>query len=111
MFCQNCGSQIPDGANFCASCGAVCKAAAPEAAAPAEYFMPAPEPKKKGKGKMVGGIIMLVLGVLSVYGGFVNGSFADMMEYGFALSDIITIALEAGLILGGIVLIVKGVHK
>lgn len=29
MFCQNCGSQIPDGAKFCESCGAP----APEAAA------------------------------------------------------------------------------
>ena len=51
MFCQNCGSQIPDGAQFCGNCGT---AVAPPSAAepiPAEpvnseptYIEPAPQP-------------------------------------------------------------------
>lgn len=40
MFCKNCGAQLPDGASFCAQCGAETRAAAPAQTIPA----PAPAP-------------------------------------------------------------------
>lgn len=41
MFCQNCGSQIPDNASFCTSCGA--KLTAPAAPVTAPPVAPAPQ--------------------------------------------------------------------
>ena len=66
MFCTKCGSEMPDGTDFCTNCGARMGAASP-AAAPAE---PAPMPaagmppvqKKSHKRAVIAG--MCVVGVL-----------------------------------------------
>jgi uncharacterized protein (AIM24 family) len=46
MFCETCGSQLPDRANFCVGCGAKVQAAHPvaQAAAPPAYAPPAHHP-------------------------------------------------------------------
>ncbi|MBQ4618029.1 MAG: zinc ribbon domain-containing protein [Clostridia bacterium] len=40
MFCHSCGSQIPDGSTFCASCGSAQQQAAPQAAPQQPYAAP-----------------------------------------------------------------------
>lgn len=44
MFCPRCGYQLPDGARFCASCGAQLGGAGPS---PAPVPAPAPRPKRR----------------------------------------------------------------
>lgn len=66
MFCTKCGSEMPDGTDFCTNCGARMGAASP-AAAPAEpASMPAagmpPVQKKSHKRAVIVG--MCVVGVL-----------------------------------------------
>lgn len=47
-----------------------------------------------------------MLGLMSILGAAVNGSFAEM-AYGMGISEITTLVLELGLIIGGIILILK----
>ena len=54
------------------------------------------------------GIILLVLGILAVIGGFANGTWAHLGEKNI-ITDVTVIVLEAVLIIGGIVMILK--HK
>lgn len=80
MFCQNCGSQIPDKVQFCAQCGAKADAAGPVdpaytpapspayAPPPTPAYTPAPSPayapppkKKKKTGCLIAIIILLVI--------------------------------------------------
>ena len=94
MFCPNCGTNVADGAAFCPTCGTAFSApqapvapvapAAPvapqapiapqEPVAPNYYAAPpvAPQPEKKGKGK----IVAIILVVLLVIGGLIGGLFA-----------------------------------
>ncbi len=86
-FCTNCGATLPDGAAFCTSCGAKLASApaprpaaptyaAPAYAAPAGY--PAPAPKKKHTGLIIGiaaallviaaVVVLLLTGVLGSKG-------------------------------------------
>lgn len=52
------------------------------------------------------GIILLVLGIMSIFGASVNGTFAEFAN-GIGISEITTVALMIALIVGGIILIVK----
>lgn len=46
MFCENCGTQLKDGAKFCPNCGAKVEGAAPAQSAPSSaYVPPTPEPQ------------------------------------------------------------------
>ncbi len=80
-FCTNCGASLPDGTAFCTSCGtklapapaprpAAPAYAAPAYAAPAGY--PAPAPKKKHTGLIIG-IIAAVLVAAAVLVLFLTG--------------------------------------
>ena len=57
--------------------------------------------------KRIWGIILLVLGIMSVLGDYVNGTFAQMSS-GMTLSNIVTVVLMIGLIVVGTVLIITG---
>ena len=58
------------------------------------------------------GIILLVLGVLAIFGGIVNGSLAQIFSgIGNPISNATTLILMIGFIVGGIILIVKGKKK
>lgn len=59
---------------------------------------------KKNK---VWGTVLLVLGAMAIFGSIVNGSFAKYAD-GVGVSEITTIVLEIAMVVGGIVLIVKG---
>lgn len=58
------------------------------------------------KKKKIAGIIMIVISVMAILGGIVNGSWADLGN-----ENIITAATEViitiGLLVGGIVLVIK----
>ena len=112
MYCSNCGKELPDNAKFCNNCGAQQGAAQP-AAAPRPQPAPPPPPQGQyptqpepttpvpnGK-KKTWGIILLVLGALAIFGGFSNGSFARMADH-FDLSNLVTILVEAAMIIFGI---------
>lgn len=58
---------------------------------------------KKNK---ISGIVLLVLGVLSILGASVNGTFASYAQ-GLDVSDIVSLVLQVALVVGGIVLIVR----
>lgn len=45
MFCMKCGSQIPDGAQFCPSCGAPITSDSPAASAPGQTQTPYQQPQ------------------------------------------------------------------
>lgn len=124
MFCANCGKEIPDYAKFCNYCGArqeINTSTSFQSAqqqtprqnyAPQQNYeprQPVPTPKS-GKKMKVGGIILLILGALSVIGAFANGSYM-YMQYAFDLSDLVEILMQIGLIFGGILLIVKSKRK
>lgn len=44
MFCENCGTQLPDDAKFCASCGTTLEASAPAAPPPPAQAVPPAAP-------------------------------------------------------------------
>ena len=53
------------------------------------------------------GIILLVLGILAVIGGIANGTYAKIGSMN-PITAATVIILEAGFIIGGIILILKG---
>ncbi|MBM6676605.1 zinc-ribbon domain-containing protein [Olsenella uli] len=57
MFCPRCGSRLPDGAKFCASCGA---RLGEKSAGPAPAPAPAPQPRKRRRAPVVAAVIALV---------------------------------------------------
>lgn len=57
--------------------------------------------------KKVWGIILLVLGAMAIFGSIVNGSFAEYAN-GVGVAEITTIVLEIAMVVGGIVMIIKG---
>lgn len=62
--------------------------------------------QRPGKGSKAGGIILLILGVVSVIGACANGTY-QYMQYSFDLSDMVVILMQIGFIAGGIVMIAK----
>lgn len=102
MFCSNCGNQIPENTKFCTVCGKA-------QGSPQSPVSPpiAPVKQTKGKGKKIGGIVMAVLGGLSVLGSLANGFYNDILNYGASLSDLITVGLQIGLIVAGVIMIMK----
>ncbi len=101
MFCKNCGKEITDGTKFCNSCGT-----AVELATKAEEFQSTLQ-KPKSKGKKIGGIVMTVLGGLSVLGSFANDYYWNITHNGANMSDFITIGIQIALIAAGVYLICK----
>ena len=125
MFCTNCGKEIPENAKFCNHCGAqqggaaasassrsaqqqaYNKYASPQQPSQQNYASQQPAAKQKPrKGSKVGGIILLILGVVSVIGACANGTY-QYMQYSFDLSDMVVILMQIGFIAGGIVMIAK----
>lgn len=98
MFCKKCGKQLIDGTKFCDGCGAQLEEAAPQTA---------PSQKPKSKGKKIGGIIMLVLGGLSVFGSFANDYYWNITHNGANMNDFITIGIQIAFIAIGGYLIYK----
>ena len=119
MYCFKCGKEIPDSSTFCSFCGAAQQNApqaatkpqsvrykAPASARPAAA-QPAPAaqaPEKKKKWKKTTGIVLMVLGGLSVLGSLSNGFYANM---GPDLADFTALAIQAGFLFGGFRLISK----
>lgn len=115
MFCKNCGNQIAEGTKFCANCGtaqdAVNATQQANVVAPAQNFQPIAQQKPKSKGKKIGGIIMAALGGLSILGSFGNDYYWNIAHNGVNMSDFVTIGLQIGLLVGGIMLIVKSKNQ
>ena len=64
-------------------------------------------PKKSGKGLKIGGIIVFVLGILSVVGSFANETYFAMLNYGMDGSDAAMIGFQIAMMIGGIMMISK----
>ena len=62
MFCQNCGSQIPDNSAFCPNCGAQLGAARQSQTSQYEQYERQEKPGKTKK------IILIVVAVIAIYG-------------------------------------------
>lgn len=62
MFCEKCGTQLPDGSAFCTACGAQLNAAPQAAPAQPVYAAPAAKAPNPGIGLAIAG---MVLGILS----------------------------------------------
>lgn len=101
MFCKNCGKEIEDNAKFCTGCGTI-QGETQQIANTAIQ-----EPSKKSKSKKIIGIIMLVLGGLSVLGSFANDYYWNITHNGLNMSDIITVGIQLALIILGIYFIAK----
>ncbi len=102
MFCKKCGKELADGTKFCDGCGQAVEETVKE-----EQIFNAPVQKSKSKGKKIGGIIMAVLGGLSVLGSFANDYYWNIAHNGMNMSDFITIGIQIALIAGGVYLIYK----
>ena len=115
MFCPNCGTNVADGAAFCPSCGTAFSApqapaapvapVAPQAPiAPNYYAAPpvAPQPeKKKGKGKMIAIILVVILAIGGIIGGlFAAGVFKSEEERIAELAEETAKKIERGTISG-----------
>lgn len=98
MFCKNCGKRLADDAKFCDGCGA-------QLAATVSQTAPIQNPKSKGK--KIGGIVMVVLGGLSVLGSFANDYYRNITHNGVNMSDLVTIGIQIALIAVGVYLIYK----
>ena len=77
-FCQNCGTQVSDGAAFCANCGtpvaAASQAAVNQPAVNQPVFQPIAQPVVMVKPKAPGrgfGISSMVLGIIGLIYGFI----------------------------------------
>lgn len=121
MFCSNCGKQIEDGAAFCSGCGTSLNSQPqPNVQTPPPVYQqpitqqpvqqinqqPATAKSATKKGRTIG-IVLLVCFVLAIMGGSANGSFERYITEGIGLDDLVTILLDAGLLIGGIYLIIK----
>ena len=60
--------------------------------------------------KKTWGFILIVIGIMAFLGCIANGTFASYSA-GIALSDIVTILLMIGSVIGGIILIIKEKNK
>ena len=56
---------------------------------------------------MAVGIVLMVLGGMSVLGSFSNGFYMNMVQMGPDLSDLVVLAIQAGCLIGGFHLISK----
>lgn len=56
--------------------------------------------------KKIWGIVLLVLGVMALLGSAVNGTFAGFAN-GVGVSEMTTLVLMIGMIVGGVVLLVR----
>ena len=97
MFCNQCGNKLPDGTKFCGNCGA----------ALGENTQPAVADKPKSKGKMIGGIVLVALGALSVLGSFANDYYWNIAHNGVNMSDVVTIGIQIAMVAVGGYLIYK----
>lgn len=57
--------------------------------------------------KRIWGIILIVFDVMAILGSFANGSFARYAQE-MTLSNLVTVLLMIGMMVGGIILIIKG---
>ena len=98
MFCKNCGKELSEGTKFCDGCGAQLEATAVQTAS---------AQKPKSNGKKIGGIVMTVLGGLSVLGSFASDYYWNITHNGVNVNDLITIGIQIALIAVGVYLIYK----
>lgn len=117
MFCSNCGKQIEDGAAFCSGCGTSLnsKPQPTVQTSPPVYQLPIDQQPVQQqavgkpttpKGRTVG-IVLLVIGVLALVGFMTNGTLDRIASEGMGMSDFVSLAIEAGLIIGGVYMINK----
>lgn len=120
MLCNNCGKRIPDNVGFCPHCGAAVNGAGraasprpgaprPGAPRPGNPYPPQqsgyPQPRRSGSSKRTLGFVLLGLVAMAIFGGIADGFYASL-AYGVSLSNLVTLFLEAGMVIGGIVLII-----
>lgn len=71
MFCKNCGTEIPEGAGFCPSCGTPAGADAPktagEPAQPTQQPAQPTPPAANRKSKIAAGLLGIFLGSLGIH--------------------------------------------
>lgn len=71
MFCKNCGTELPDGAGFCPSCGTPAGADAPktagEPAQPTQQPAQPTPPAANRKSKIAAGLLGIFLGSLGIH--------------------------------------------
>lgn len=109
MFCNNCGHQNPDGSKFCLGCGNNLQEAVDQAekmvAKPAETKS-APA-KKPSKVLLIIGIVLLAIGVITVFDTFVfkSTSLANIMAGIGNTEDFARLALLAAFVVSGVVLV------
>lgn len=117
MFCSNCGKQVEDSAAFCSGCGTSLNSQPqPNVQTPPPVYQspivqqsvqqPAAGKPATKKGRTVG-IVLLVLSILSIIGGSVNGAFERYAAEGLGMADFVSVAIQIGLFIGGVYLIIK----
>ena len=117
VICKNCGVVLKDGVKFCSECGTATDSKCTANTQPVSQSTVCQIPNAKSYKKTIinkwtiGGIVMVVFGFIAIYGVTVNGMFEKMSNYGADLSDIVTILLESGLVLGGAYLAYRGFTK
>ena len=117
MFCSKCGKEISNDTKFCNHCGASQGQEQTKTGTVADEVNNTDRPqtasveKKMGKGMKIGGIVLLVLGLLAVFGSISNGILPAILKYGPVPADYSMLAAMAAMIVGGIVLIYKSKKK
>ncbi len=99
MYCKKCNSHNPAGSRKCSVCGAKLEINKTEKDANASG------------GRLIAGIIMMILGLLSFLGSIVNGSLEKMIDQGFTVSNTVTVLLTVGLVAAGLFLTVSSLKK
>lgn len=119
-LCKNCGVELNDGVKFCSECGTAIEARQTVASTQQPNISQQVVSNTSNTGDtkkpviskgIIGGFIMCVFGVIGIYGCTQSGKFEKMSTYGTDLSDIVTILLLVGLILGGAFIAYKSAKK
>lgn len=94
MFCENCGTQIPDGAIFCPSCGFKCF----NGAGYTETNSIQVKSSSKSNGYLIGTIVVVVISIIIILKGMfwlfapdeidlVKGGYLQKYDYGQSIGD------------------------
>lgn len=95
MYCKKCNSHNPAGSRKCSVCGANLEINKTEKDANASG------------GRLIAGIIMMILGLLSFLGSIVNGSLEKMINQGLTTSNAVTLLLMVGVTAVGLFFVIS----